>query len=97
MQVDGFDYAVADSDEDFIRRLGALTSALLNSPIVTGFCYTQLTDVEHERNGLLTADRTPKIDLQRVRDIIAAPHAHTAEQPTPGQLVAAPHRKRGRP
>jgi beta-galactosidase/beta-glucuronidase len=97
LQVDGFDYPVADSDEDFIRHLDALTSALLDNPIVTGLCYTQLTDVEHERNGLLTADRTPKLDLARVRDIIAAPHARAAEQPAPEQLVAAPHRKRGDP
>ena len=76
--VDGFDYAVADSDEDFLVRLRALTSALLESPIISGLCYTQLSDVEHERNGLLTADRTPKIDLARVRDVIAAPHTGTA-------------------
>jgi hypothetical protein len=75
--VNGFDYAVADSDEEFIRRLRALTVALLDSPIVSGFCYTQLTDVEHERDGLLTAGRTPKLDLARVRDIIATPHADT--------------------
>jgi beta-galactosidase/beta-glucuronidase len=84
VQVDGFDYAVVDSDDDLIRRLRALTVALLNSPIVSGFCYTQLTDVEHECNGLLTADRTPKIDLARVRDVIAAPFPQRG-QPTPGR------------
>jgi hypothetical protein len=76
--VDGFDYAVVDSDEEFLRRLRALTSALLESPIISGFCSTQLSDIEHERNGLLTADRKPKIDPARVRDVIAAPHADTA-------------------
>jgi hypothetical protein len=29
---------------------------------VQGFCYTQLTDVEQERNGLAASDRTPKVD-----------------------------------
>jgi hypothetical protein len=29
---------------------------------VAGFCYTQLTDVEQEVNGLLTFDRKPKFD-----------------------------------
>jgi hypothetical protein len=89
MPVDGFDYAVADSDDDHLGRLSALTSALLDSPILSGLCYTQLTDVEHERNGLLTADRTPKLDLDRVRDIIAAPYARDrpgqAGRPSPGR------------
>jgi hypothetical protein len=28
----------------------------------SGFCYTQLSDVEQEVNGLLTYDRRPKVD-----------------------------------
>ena len=31
-----------------------------------GFCYTQLTDVEQETNGLLYADRTPKMEVDRI-------------------------------
>ena len=31
--------------------------------------YTQLTDVEQERNGLLTAARDPKVDVQRIREL----------------------------
>ena len=34
-----------------------------------GICYTQLTDVEQEINGLLTYDRKPKFDLKTLRDI----------------------------
>ena len=30
-------------------------------PQYCGFCYTQLTDVEQEKNGLLTADRRDKL------------------------------------
>ena len=37
-----------------------------------GFCYTQLTDVEQEVNGLLTYDRRPKADLVRIREITTA-------------------------
>jgi len=37
---------------------------------VQGFCYTQLTDVEQEINGLLTYDREPKIPLDVIRSII---------------------------
>jgi hypothetical protein len=34
-----------------------------------GYCYTQLTDVEQEINGLLTADRKPKADLDQLKRI----------------------------
>ena len=34
---------------------------------VEGFCYTQLTDVEQETNGLVTSDRVPKVDPSLVR------------------------------
>jgi hypothetical protein len=33
---------------------------------VSGFVWTQLTDVEGEQNGLLTADRRPKLDVAAV-------------------------------
>jgi glycosyl hydrolase family 2 len=36
-----------------------LVGALLDSPAVAGFCWTQLTDTQQERNGLVTADRRP--------------------------------------
>jgi hypothetical protein len=58
--------------EEFLERYGALVSALLQSEIVQGFCYTQLTDVEQEINGLLTYDRRPKADLSRIREITTA-------------------------
>ncbi|MBC7812893.1 MAG: hypothetical protein H7175_17185, partial [Burkholderiales bacterium] len=47
-------------------------AAVLDSPLVQGFCYTQLTDVEQEINGLLTYDRQPKVDLAIIREITAA-------------------------
>jgi hypothetical protein len=47
--------------------------ALLRSEPVQGFCYTQLTDVEQEVNGLLTFDRRPKADLTRIEEITARP------------------------
>lgn len=48
---------------------GALTTALLNSPDVQGYCYTQLTDVGTETNGLLTQAREAKIPLETIRRI----------------------------
>jgi beta-galactosidase/beta-glucuronidase len=72
-RVEGLDYAVVEDEQQFERRLKELTTTLVTSPVVGGFCYTQLADVEHERNGLLTADRKPKIDIARIRAIFATP------------------------
>lgn len=48
--------------EEFIERYRGLTTALLSNPEHMGFCYTQLTDVEQEQNGLYTYDRRAKFD-----------------------------------
>jgi len=50
------------TEEEFIARYKGLTDALLDNPEHMGFCYTQLTDVEQERNGLYYYDRRPKFD-----------------------------------
>ena len=50
------------TEEEFIARYKGLTDALLDNPQHLGFCYTQLTDVEQERNGLYYYDRRPKFD-----------------------------------
>jgi hypothetical protein len=36
---------------------------------LAGFCYTQLTDIEQEINGLLTYDRQPKVLAQRIAEL----------------------------
>ncbi len=48
--------------EEFINRFKGLTEAILNHPKMGGLCYTQLTDVEQEQNGLYTYDRRAKFD-----------------------------------
>lgn len=53
------------SDEEFLNRFGALVKAV-DSMGISGFCYTQITDVEQEVNGLLYADRTPKVPLEEI-------------------------------
>ena len=42
---------------------------LLNNPDHCGFCYTQLTDVEQEVNGLYTYERVPKFDPEIISAI----------------------------
>lgn len=59
------------SEEDFYSRYKGLTDALLDNCEMFGLCYTQLTDVEQEQNGLYYYDRTPKFDIKRLYEIMA--------------------------
>lgn len=65
----GWGYSNAVSDEDFAIRYNNVISPILQSPYVQGFCYTELTDVEQEINGLLTYDRKPKISVDVIKKI----------------------------
>jgi beta-galactosidase/beta-glucuronidase len=64
--------SVNDADQ-LVRGYTELVTALLDSPAVVGFCWTQLTDTQQERNGLLTADRTPKASVERIRAVTSRP------------------------
>ncbi|MEE1504567.1 MAG: glycoside hydrolase family 2 TIM barrel-domain containing protein [Acutalibacteraceae bacterium] len=54
----------ATSLEEFYARYDGLTTALIDCPKMIGFCYTQLTDVEQELNGIFRYDRTRKFDSE---------------------------------
>ncbi|MBA2944009.1 glycoside hydrolase family 2 [Paenibacillus sp. CGMCC 1.16610] len=66
---EGWGYSGAENDEDYEQKLRAVIRPLLNSGVVQGYCYTQLTDVEQEINGLLTYDRKPKIPVELIKAI----------------------------
>lgn len=71
----GWGYGQAPkSREEFVSRYHGLTSALLNNPEHMGFCYTQLTDVEQEQNGLYTYNRVAKFPPE----VIAAANKQVA-------------------
>jgi hypothetical protein len=58
------------SYEEFYARYKGLTDAILDNPRMFGFCYTQLTDVEQEVNGLYTFEtREPKFDMAIISKI----------------------------
>ncbi|MEV5893455.1 glycoside hydrolase family 2 protein [Nonomuraea fuscirosea] len=57
------------SEEEFHARFAGLTDALLDDPGMFGYCYTQLTDVFQEENGIYRFDRTTKLDVERVRAV----------------------------
>ncbi len=60
---------VEKTADDALARLRGLYEAIAGVRAIAGICYTQLTDVEQEVNGLLTYDRHAKFDAARVREL----------------------------
>lgn len=52
--------------EETEQRITDLTAVLVNNPRVAGYCYTQLTDIEQEQNGIYNYDRTAKFDEKTI-------------------------------
>ena len=51
------------TEKEFLERLeGQMNGILELKDQVWGYCYTQLTDVEQEQNGIYYYDSTPKFD-----------------------------------
>ncbi len=61
----GYGHA-AQTPEDLLRRFAELTKAIIQNKEVAGYVYTQLTDVEQEKNGLLKFDRQPKAPIEAI-------------------------------
>ena len=57
--------------EEFKVRFQGLADAQLDNDKFFALCYTQLTDVEQEQNGLYTYDRKPKFDPTWVRSVMS--------------------------
>lgn len=67
----GYGKQVKDENE-FIERFEALTNAIKNTKYICGYCYTQLTDVQQEINGLVDENRNPKFSdriIDKIRKI----------------------------
>ncbi|HEV2107770.1 MAG TPA: glycoside hydrolase family 2 TIM barrel-domain containing protein [Thermomicrobiales bacterium] len=76
-------YGTVDNQAAYLAKYEEIIAAVLDCPTIAGFCYTQLTDTEQEVNGLLTADRTPKLDPAAVHAITARP-----SEAVPGDVIA---------
>ncbi|MGO4497324.1 glycoside hydrolase family 2 protein [Paenibacillus sp. 2RAB27] len=57
------------TEEAFIERFRSITQAIKDIDYICGYCYTQVTDVQQEMNGLLTEARRPKIPLELIKEI----------------------------
>ena len=67
--------------DEFYARYAGLVNAMLDGPRLFGFCYTQITDVEQEQNGLYTYDRKPKFDVKRIHAITSRAAAYEKSPP----------------
>ena len=75
----GWGYGSPESIEEVYTRISALTDAIRCLDYVSSFCYTQLTDVEQEQNGIYTYDRKLKFDAERLRAILSVRPAWAEE------------------
>ena len=57
------------SAEKFIERFDSITTAVKELPYACGYCYTQVTDVQQEINGLMDMDRNFKVDPEIIKEI----------------------------
>jgi beta-galactosidase/beta-glucuronidase len=65
----GWGYTSVENEADYLEDYKRIMDAVYASEVLYGYCYTQLTDVEQEINGILTYDRQPKCDLAKIREI----------------------------
>ena len=63
----GYNGAAAN-EEEFLKQLASIMNGVYSCGF-QGYCYTQLTDVQQEVNGLLTAERKPKADMEKLKII----------------------------
>lgn len=67
---EGWGYGKQVKDEkEFIERFTKLTKSIKNIPYISGYCYTQLTDVQQEINGLMDEKRNYKIEPSIIKNI----------------------------
>ena len=79
----GWGYGNAPEDlEAFYKRFEGLSYALMDNRRMFAFCYTQLTDIEQEQNGIYTYQREAKFDTARLHAILSREAAYEKDPPT---------------
>lgn len=71
-------YTVETDEEKFVANYERFAAYLLNCDKLSGFCYTQLYDVEQEQNGLICYDRSEKFSREGMERIRRANSAQAA-------------------
>ena len=62
-------YDSFERPEELVEKYRDLMNGIASLKFLGGFCYTQLTDIEQEINGLLTYDRQPKVPAEEIARI----------------------------
>lgn len=62
-------YTTISNPNEFVETYGRLIRDINDSEILFGYCYTQLSDVEQEVNGLLTYDRRYKVAPEKIKEV----------------------------
>ena len=58
-----------NTKEDYIKRFDSITTAIKQIEAICGFCYTQVTDVQQEINGIMDMDRNFKVEPEILKEI----------------------------
>ncbi|WP_038472557.1 glycoside hydrolase family 2 protein [Fimbriimonas ginsengisoli] len=74
-------YGSVNDTAELLAKYEDLMGAIASLRFVSGFCYTQLTDVEQEINGLLTFDRRPKVPVAEIARINHSLRLRPSEAP----------------
>jgi hypothetical protein len=77
------------SAEDCVSRFKATCDILLDNPHMFGYCYTQLTDIFPEENGVYDFDRAPKFDMAELHAIQTRPAAIETVEELDSDAVAS--------
>ncbi|MBV9358678.1 MAG: glycoside hydrolase family 2, partial [Chloroflexi bacterium] len=92
---DGWSYTSCASAEELGLAYAKLLEVVRSLPLLAGFCYTQFADTYQEVNGLLYADRTPKVPLEEIARATRGPRAERAallEHEAQERLTTGEHR-----
>jgi len=90
-------YSRAQSGAELADRYERLMCAVHSIGLLSGFCYTQFADTYQEANGLLFADRTPKIPLERIARATRGTILFSPERPVDAAHATEPHARGGGP
>ena len=83
-------HLTAQNAAEFERLLKDQFEALQSSPVLARFCYTQLTDVLQEANGLTDPQRLPKLAPDTIRDIVLGKAVDISTHRRPKKPVEQP-------
>ena len=64
----GYGHTVSN-EKEFMKRFDKITTAIKELPYVVGYCYTQVSDVQQEINGLLDKNHEYKLPAEKLKEI----------------------------